>query len=69
MLVLIAKKQDQTHLTAEHLEAGLKRVIDSLDQTCIDVPFASKLVRPLAESHAISGPVQCKGPPPPGGVW
>ena len=49
MLVDIAGKQDQTHLTAEHLEAGLKLVIDSLDQTYIDVPFAPKLVRPAAE--------------------
>ena len=50
MLVAIAKKQDQTYLTAEHLEAGLKLVVDSLDQTCIDVPFAPKLVRPFAEA-------------------
>ena len=48
MLVDIARKQDQTHLTAEHLEAGIKLVIDNLDQTYIDVPFAPKLVRPVA---------------------
>ena len=50
MLVAIAKKQDQTYLTAEHLEAGLKLVLDSLDQTYHDVPFAPKLVRPLAKA-------------------
>ena len=48
MLGVIARKQDETHLTAEHLEAGLKLVIDNLDQTYIDVPFAPKLVRPVA---------------------
>ena len=44
MLVEIAKKQDQAHLTAEHLEAGIKLVLDTLDQTYIDVPFAPWLV-------------------------
>ena len=44
MLVEIAKKQDQAHLTAEHLEAGIKLVLDALDQTYIDVPFAPWLV-------------------------
>ena len=44
MLVEIAKKQDEAHLTAEHLEAGIKLVLDTLDQTYIDVPFAPWLV-------------------------
>ena len=41
MLVEIAKKQDEAHLTAEHLEAGIKLVLDTLDQTYIDVPFCT----------------------------
>ena len=44
MLVAIAKKQDEAHLTADHLEAGIKLVLDTLDQTYIDVPFAPGLV-------------------------
>ena len=43
--MVIGKKQDQTHLTAAHIEAGIKLVVDGLDQTYIDVPFASRLVR------------------------
>ena len=52
MLDVIAKKQDQKDLTAKHMEAGLKLVIDSLDQTFIDVPFAPKLVSTLTMSSA-----------------
>lgn len=43
--MVIGKKQDQTHLTAAHIEAGIKLIVDGLDQTYIDVPFAPRLVR------------------------
>ena len=49
MLVDIARNQDQAQLTAEHLEAGLKLVINSLDKTYADGPFAPKLVSPVAD--------------------
>ncbi len=44
--MVIARNRDQTYLTAEHLEAGLKLVVDKLDHTYIDVPLAANLVRP-----------------------
>ncbi len=53
MLLVIARNQDQTHLRAEHLEAGLKFVINSLDETYIDAPFASKLVRASADKETV----------------
>ena len=56
MLLVIARNQDQTHLRAEHLEAGLKFVINSLDETYIDAPFASKLVRASADKETVLCP-------------
>ena len=49
---MIAKKRDQTDLTAEHLVAGIKLVVDNLDQTYIDVPFAATLVSAMARNCA-----------------
>ncbi len=51
MLVVIAKNQDQTQLTAEHLETGLKLIIDCIERKTYydDEAPAPKLVRPLAD--------------------
>ncbi|CAK0783381.1 hypothetical protein CVIRNUC_006580 [Coccomyxa viridis] len=60
MLVEIAKKQDQAHLTAEHLEAGIKLVLDTLDQTYIDVPFAPWLVGRAIGALVAQGALELK---------
>ena len=46
LLLLVSEAPDQEGMNGDTLERGLKLVLDSLDQTAVDVPFAPILVRP-----------------------
>ena len=45
LLLLVSEAPEQDGMSGDMLERGLKLVLDSLDQTAVDVPFAPSLAR------------------------
>ena len=45
LLLLVSEAPEQEGMSGDMLERGLKLVLDSLDQTAVDVPFAPSLAR------------------------
>lgn len=48
LLLGVSERGEDGFSDAQVLERGLKLVLDGLDQTAVDVPFAPDLVRPPA---------------------